>query len=144
MAITPINGDLTAGLPGKRSETINAAPDPYITGDVPPRMSDAFPMAADQVLAAHQIVALDASGHLIAAAEADGAPKAIGITVYAADSTGQAAGAMMTAVDVWGCFNPDLIVWPASFNTAELKRSAFRGAPSPTNIIIRRPTTMTV
>jgi hypothetical protein len=35
-----------------------------------------------------------------------------------------------------GCFNPDALVWDDSFQTAAQKAAAFRGAPTPTNIII--------
>ena len=43
-----------------------------------------------------------------------------------------------------GCFNPDALTWGASFSTDLEKFSAFRGAPSPTSIIIRRPKTASV
>lgn len=43
-----------------------------------------------------------------------------------------------------GCFNPDALIWGASFGNDAEKFNAFRGAPTPTNIIIRRPKTASV
>lgn len=142
MPITPLNGDLTAGMAGKRSDTISASPDPFFTGDNEVN-AEALPVAADQVLAARTVVALNASGHLVAA-DADNDPKAIGVLVYAVDTTGVAAGVADAEVYRTGCFNPDLLVWPASFNTDALKLAAFRGSPSPTQIFLRRPLAMTL
>ena len=143
MAITPLNSDLLAGMAAKRTETINPSPEAFITGDNPNVYSEALPIATNQVLAARTVVALNASGHLVAA-EADGDPKAIGILAYAVDTTGITAGVADAEVYRGGCFNPDLLVWPASFNTDALKFAAFRGSPSPTVILIRRPLAMTL
>lgn len=38
-----------------------------------------------------------------------------------------------------GCFNPNKLNWHASFNTDAKKRQAFRGSPTPTNIVIKKP-----
>lgn len=143
MAITPLDGDLTAGMAGKRTEDINPSPAAFITGDNPGVWSEALPVGADLVLAARTVVALNASGHIVAA-EADNDPKAIGILAYAVDTTGIAAGVADAEVYRGGCFNPDLLVWPASFNTDALKLAAFRGSPSPTVILLRRPLAMTL
>lgn len=43
-----------------------------------------------------------------------------------------------------GCFNPDALIWDASYSTDREKFLAFEGAPTPTNIIIRRPKTASV
>ena len=72
------------------------------------------------------------------------APRAIGFTKYATNNAGGAAGAVRVEVTRWGCFNPDALVWDASYDTLTKKLYAFEGAPSPTSIIIRQPTTMTV
>lgn len=143
MAITPLNGDLLAGMAGKRSETIDPSPEAFFTGDSPRVYTEALPIAANQVLAARTVVALNASGHLVPA-EADNDPKAIGVLVYAVDTTGVGAGVADAEVYRGGVFNPDLLVWPASFNTDALKLAAFRGSPSPTVILLRRPLAMTL
>lgn len=69
--------------------------------------------------------------------------RAIGILV-AAITTG--AGGEFKGAPVYraGVFNPLALVWDASFSTEAEKLAAFRGAPTPTNIIMRRPKTATV
>ncbi|RWG53998.1 MAG: hypothetical protein EOQ64_22010 [Mesorhizobium sp.] len=37
-----------------------------------------------------------------------------------------------------GNFNPDALNWDASFNTDDKREAAFRGAPAPTNILVRK------
>ena len=63
---------------------------------------------------------------------------------YAADNTAGADGAIKVEVTRWACVNPDALSWDASYDTAAKKLYAFEGAPSPTNIIVRQPTAMTV
>lgn len=269
MPITPLNGDLTAGVAGRRTDTINPYPDPWFTGDAPAVYEAYYDMPADTVFQARQAVGFDGNGLLIPATQAGpagvratgvltfsgvGTPgdtvtvgarvytlsatvatpntvligatatataanlvaainatpagsgvtygagtqdnasatassavavltltarvagavgnsivtteagssasfgaatmtggtggvftgvKAIGFTVYAADSSGPDAGARRCSVYRGGVFNPDLAVWDDSFITEEQKRLAFEGSPSPTAILIRKPQTMT-
>lgn len=66
--LTPQNRDLTAGLAGQSSDTINPSADPLLTGDVPAwGASDIYPLAADVVLQAREVVGFDGSGNLIPA-----------------------------------------------------------------------------
>lgn len=37
-----------------------------------------------------------------------------------------------------GCFNPEALTWHASYDTDAKKAAAFRGSPTPTNILIRK------
>lgn len=69
--------------------------------------------------------------------------RAIGITVTKV-VTG--AGGEYKGAPVYrgGCFNPLALNWHASYSTEEEKIRAFQGAPTPTNIIMRRPKTATV
>lgn len=67
--------------------------------------------------------------------------KALGITVIDVDTTGGAAAA---PVYRGGCFNPDLLNWPDTLDTDAKKFAAFDGAPTPTNIIMRRPAMHTI
>ena len=140
MAITPKNGDLTAGVAGKWSETIDAEPPLLVTGDAPAQASMPLPAAAAQTCAARQVVGLNGSGKLIPAVR--GTTQAIGYVVYAPS----AATVLDQPVEVMrqGVFNPDALVFDASYGTDEQKRLAFEGAPSPTSIILRKPQTMTV
>lgn len=146
--INPKNGDLTAGVAGQSSDIINASPDPLVTGDAPAFYTEPLPVAADMVLAAREVVGFDANNNIIPAVLDSGTPannvQAIGFVMYAIDTTGKAAGAVEVEVVRGGVFNPDLLVWEDGFATDADRRAAFRGAPSPTAIIIRKPTTMTV
>lgn len=67
-------------------------------------------------------------------AAVDGSAIAIGITGYKVPDPG---ADLKIAVVRSGCFNPDKLNWHASYNTAAKKTAAFRGAPTPTNIVIR-------
>lgn len=62
--------------------------------------------------------------------------KAIGVSVIKvvtdADDTSGAP------VYISGCLNPDALIWPASFDTDAKKAAAFDGAPTPTNILLRK------
>lgn len=140
MAITPLNGDLTAGIAGSYTETVNASPEPLLTGDVPALMAKTELVLTSQTLAALTVVGLNAAGKVVPALIGSVDPAndipAIGILAYATDTTGADA---FGEVYRMGCFNPNLLVWPASYNTDEKKRNAFEGAPSPTAIVIRKP-----
>lgn len=140
--INPKNGDLTAGVAGQSSDIINASPDPLVTGDAPALYTEPLPVDANMVLAAREVVGFSVGGNILPAV--DGTTQAIGFVMYAIDTTGEAAGAVEVEVVRGGVFNPDLLVWDASYADDAEKRAAFRGAPTPTNIIIRKPTTMTV
>ena len=142
MTISPLNGDLTAGVAGSYTETIGATPDPFITGDRPALFTTDELVLEDEVLAARSVVGLDAAGKLVMAKTSATAVKPIGVLVYAVDATGVAT--MRASVYRAGCFNPDLLVWHADYSTDELKRLAFEGASSPTQVVIRKPATMTV
>ncbi len=142
MPITPKNGDLTAGLAGTYSETINPSPDPLITGDTPGVMATDEPVAADQVLEARTVVGFDGSGHIVEANNTT--VTAVGILSYAVDTTGETAGAKYAGVYRMGVFNPDLLKWNAGYAADNDKLKAFEGAPSPTVIVVRRPKAMTV
>lgn len=72
-----------------------------------------------------------------------GGVRAIGLTVIAV--TTPASGTKKGApIYRSGCFNPDLINWPASYDTTAEKMKAFHGAPTPTAIILRAPKAATV
>ena len=139
--ITPLNGALTAGMASQSGDTINPSAALLVTGDNPGFMSETLGLDADVVLPAMTVVALDGSGNVVVAE--DGTP-AIGFAMYAADSTGEAAGAVKVEVVRMGCYNPDALAWDDSYTTAAKKEAAFRGAPTPTAIFIRKPQAMTV
>lgn len=145
MALTPKNGDLTAGVAGKWSETINAEEPLLVTGDAPAQSWMLLPAAVSQTFTARQVVGFNSSKKLVPAtwnADPEVAIQPIGYITYAptaATTDGQMIGVMRQ-----GVYNPDALTFDASFNTDEKKRLAFEGAPSPTSIILRKPETMTV
>lgn len=97
-----------------------------------------LPVKAGTILAQFAVVGLDASGDLVKAtwnATPANAVKPIGVVTQAV--AGAADGSTTVDVIYSGCFNPDALVWDASFDTAEKKVSAFVGSPTPTQILIR-------
>lgn len=146
MTITPKNGDLTAGIAGQYAEDIARDHDPIITGDLP-----AFGVTTDETAAsgndleARTVVGFDANGKIVPADISDADPAnhivAVGVLAYAVDASAADAPA-----HVWrtGCLNPEMLVWPASYDTDAKKAKAFEGAPSPTQIIIRKIATLAV
>ena len=143
--ITPQNLDLTAGIAGKSQDTIVRDTDPLLTGDLPAPFTEEVTVVSGQNLAALTVVGFDANGKITAAVRGSVDPaddiQAAGVLVYATDASGgDVAGHIYRA----GCFNPDLLVWPASFTTDAQKKVAFHGAPSPSQIVIRKIATLAV
>ena len=137
--INPINGDLTAGVAAKSSDILTAQEEALVTGDAPAQSWMLLPAAAAQTFTARQVVGLNASGNVVPAVL--GTTQAIGYIVYA--PSGATTLGQMVSVMRQGVFNPNLLTFDASYGTAEQKRLAFEGAPSPTSIILRAPETMT-
>ncbi|WP_292329166.1 hypothetical protein, partial [Mesorhizobium sp.] len=61
--------------------------------------------------------------------------QAIGVTTAPVLDT---IAAQRVAIYRAGNFNPDALNWDASFDTDAKREAAFRGTPSPTNILIRK------
>ena len=138
MTITPQNGDLTAGIAGQYSEVINPAVAALFTGDIPRVFSTDETVLTSLTLAALSVVGFNGAGKVVMAD--NGAVKAVGVLVYATDTTG---GEAVASVYRGGCLNPDLLVWDAAYSTDALKAKAFEGAASPTQIVIRGIQTFT-
>jgi hypothetical protein len=134
--ITAPNYAETVGVPQQWSQDFGVTAEGLITGSQPEQFVTDIEVAASQTLAALSVVGLDANGRLIPAVA--GTTQAIGIMAYAV-TTDASTTYKVGRVYRSGCFNPDLLVWPASYNTDPLKMNAFRGAPSPTQILMRRP-----
>lgn len=139
MPITPVNGDLTAGIAGRYTETINPDTEALVTGDTPAVFATEETVLTGQALDALTVVGFDGDGKIVPANNASVA--AIGVLVYAADTTG---GDLTANVYRGGVFNPDLLVWDEAYSTDALKAKAFEGAPSPTAIVIRSIETFAV
>ena len=132
-----------AGIPGQWTETITVTEKALVTGDTPSLVTRDHIVAASQTLSAFHVVGVDASGRIVPAISADATSRAIGIMVVAVttDGTTNYKGA---PVYRQGVVNPDALVWPASYDTDAKKFAAFDGAPTPTDIIVRRPKTMSL
>ena len=139
MPITPQNGDLNAGIAGQYTETINPAADALLTGDVPALFSTDETVLTTQDLEALTVVGFDGAGKVVPA-DNGATVDAVGILVYATDTTG---GDAVASIYRAGCFNPDLLVWDAAYDTDAKKAKAFEGASSPTQIVIRKIQTFT-
>lgn len=110
-----------------------------LTGNHPPLVEAVgMPLANNTTVARFTVVGRNAAGKIVPAVRgsADAADdiKPVGITAYAA-SLG-ASGEANVPVFYSGCFNPDALVWPASYTTEAQKLAAFEGAPTPTTIRI--------
>lgn len=130
-----------AGMPSQDAEDITSVDTALFSGHAPEPMNQDLIVAASQTLAAYSLVGFDGSGRLVPALL--GTTPAIGILV-AAITTSASTTYKGAPVYRAGCFNPDKLVWPASYDTDAKKFAAFNGAPTPTNIIIRRPKTASV
>lgn len=92
-------------------------------------------------LAQFTVVALDNNGFLVKATATGN--KAIGILWHRTDAVAadnQTVAKGRGIVCITGCFNLSAdspLVWDASFDTEEKKVAAFRGAPTPTQIVLR-------
>lgn len=142
MAITPRNDDLLAGVAGQRSQTFDPASELLLTGDNPKLATAPYGTLGGQVLPARTVVGFNGAGLVIPAVL--GTTAAVGFVMYAADSTGKGDGVVTVEVVRQGVFNPNALVWDATYNTAAKKRLAFEGAPTPTSIILRAPQAMSV
>lgn len=132
--ITPPDFAKLAGIPAQSSDQIFRLPEGLITGDYPAKSNEDMTVAASQTIPAYTPVGLDGSGNIVPAVA--GTTPAIGFAVHDIVTP---AGTPLKAWPIYrtGVFNPDFLNWPASYTTAELKMEAFRGAPSPTQIIMR-------
>ena len=99
-----------------------------------------FPLDNSTSFAQFSVVGLDASGNLALAVTGSVDPandiQAIGVLAHSASLGASGTG----TGQVWysGCFNMDALVWDVSFDTDAKKEAAFRGAPTPTNIIVAK------
>lgn len=125
--------DFDAGVPAQWSDDFAVTLEGLITGETPAQFVEDMPVALNQTLPAYQVVGLDANGDLVPAVF--GTTQAIGILMFPV-TTG-AVTRLVGRVLRAGCVNPALLVWPASYNTDERRLEAFRGAPTPTQIIVR-------
>ncbi|WP_191569212.1 head decoration protein [Paracoccus yeei] len=130
----PQNRAQFAGMPSQWSDTVTGSHDHVYAGNTPHVVTQDLPLALGQTVLAYTPVAWNTAGTgLIPAVE--GTP-AIGITLY--DIVVPATGALPgVPVVTQACLNKDALNWDASFTTDAQKFAAFRGADTPTNIVVR-------
>lgn len=102
---------------------------------IPHPVTEDFPVGASTTLEANSVVGLSA-GNLVMAKTSSTAVVPIGITM-ARVVTGVGETDRI-AIYRAGNFNPAALVWHPDYNTDDAKAAAFRGSPSPTNIVIRK------
>lgn len=98
--------------------------------------TDTGTIAAGNTIAALTVLAYDASKNLVPAVSgaADSTATPVAIAMVATD----ASAAAKKIPCYWsGCFNPDRLVWDASYDTEAKKLAAF-GAPSTSNIAVKK------
>lgn len=132
---------ITPGLVAQGDDVIIGNDIALVTGSEPAILQTDETVALSQTIPAYTPVGYDGSGDLVPAVS--GTTQAIGITIIAVTTPGSGA---KKAVPIYraGCFNPAKLNWPASYDSALKKRNAFKGAPSPTDIVIREIKTATV
>lgn len=124
-----------AGVPRQWTDTINPVQEGLIVGETPAVVTEDMVIAANQNIGGVYVpVGFDGSGNLIPAVS--GTTQAIGILLR--PITTGASPLQGQPVLRQGCLNMDMIAWPASYDTEEKKLEAFRGAPTPSSIVVRK------
>ena len=127
-----------AGFPGQWSDQINPVREGLILNN-PDVVTVDMTIAASQTIVEYTPVGFNAAGHLVPAvwnATPAAAVQAIGITLYPIVTS--ASPVRGVPILIQGGLNKDMIAWPASFDTDEKKLEAFRGAPTPTSIVVKK------
>ena len=102
----------------------------------PEPVTEDFPVAENTDLPARAVVGLDANGNLAFAKTSATAIVPLGVLVTPVKTgAGQTTRASIYRA---GNFNPDALIYHADYNTDAKKASAFRGSPTPTNIVVRK------
>ena len=124
-----------AGFPGQWSDSINPSHEGLIVGETPTTATRDMELAADTTFLLYQPVGYAAgdSGPLVPATDAI---QAIGITLYPI-VTG-ALPAVGVPILYSACLNMDMLAWPASIDTEAEKLRFFDGAPSPSQITVKK------
>lgn len=134
----PINAPYDAhmaGVPHQWEDSIGAVAEGLIVGETPAVVTEDMTVAASQTITTPYVpVGFDGSGNLVPAVS--GTTQAIGLLLR--PITTPASPVQGQPVLRQGCLNMDMIAWPASYDTDEKKLEAFRGAPTPSSIVVRR------
>lgn len=123
------------GLPAFEPGIEFGGTEELFSGDSNPVTIEDFPVAANApAIPAFSVVGVNGAGNL-ALATFDKTVQAIGYTTH--PTAVSASVQRMPIVRGRACLNPAALNWDPSFDTLEKKLAAFRGAPSPTNLLVR-------
>lgn len=121
------------GNPGRaESSTEDFTQFDLLLSDTPTFFTEDMTLAASQDIALYEVVSVDGSGNIIPAVL--GTSEAIGIAAGAITSGGGENPTIQ--VIRGGHFNGDALIWDATYDTDAKKQAAFRGADTPTQIVI--------
>ncbi|PTX46982.1 hypothetical protein IQ03_03521 [Gemmobacter caeni] len=101
----------------------------FLNYDIRPGAYEGHALASGQTIALQAPVTLNEDGEVI---EAEAGTPAIGLCMSPINAETTSVQVLKT-----GVLNSRAIAWPASYDTAEKRAAAFRGAPAPTNIIVK-------
>lgn len=125
--------DIPFGNPGRAEDAFEAFTQrDLLLSDTPAFFTEDMTLAASQTIALYEVVGVDGSGNVIPADEAT--TTAIGIAAGAITS-GSGENPTIQIIR-GGHFNADMLVWDAGYDTDAKKIAAFRGADTPTQIVI--------
>lgn len=147
--ITPLDYTSVPGIPYQWNQDVNVLPEGLSTGDSPTRFTQDLPFAPSQVILARTPLMFNANKQLVPAqpyVPANGeTPASGGVAIgFALIDIVVGTSSISAPVVRSGCYNPNLLNWDDSFTTTAQKMGAFEGAPTPTHIILRAPSTASV
>lgn len=123
----------SAGIPSQWSDSFIPVAEGLVVGETPALVIEDMVFAASQTIPAFTPVGFDGSGNLVPAVS--GTTQAVGLTLI--DIVTPASPLKGAPVLRQGALNKDMIAWPVSYDTDEKKLEAFRGAPTPSSIVVR-------
>ena len=103
---------------------------------IPLPVTEDFPVGPSMSLPAFSVVGIGAGGTLVLA-QTSGTP-VIPIGVTTAPVVTGAGQTDRIAIYRQANLNPDALTWHADYDTDVKRAAAFRGSPTPTNIVIRK------
>lgn len=121
--------------PGRAAfEEVDSYTQGFLLGGMHPQLAPALgmPQKPNTTLAQFAVVGVDSVTGKLDMAQYDGDPKAAFVVAHASTV---GAGGGNVQVFYQGNFNIDALTWDASFDTDQKKLDAFKGAPTPTQIV---------
>lgn len=125
--------DIPFGNPGRAEDAFEAFTQrDLLLSDTPTFFTEDMTLAASQDVALYEVVGVDGSGNIVPANNST--VTAIGL-MAGAIASGVGENPTVQVIR-GGHFNADMLVWDAGYATDADKIAAFRGADTPTQIVI--------